>query len=124
MKFLFLLLQVLLVQALRSSSASPQDNRCPPTNRLTVFSSALDEDGRQRYQGRGVPPSDEDTLRPLEWQELNILATTDIHGFFQGHRSEPNYSGDWGDWIDFGRRMREKANDMGGKSVAMLLTPF
>lgn len=61
-------------------------------------------------------PSGKDVLSKLEWGDINILHSTDVHGWFQGHRSEPNYSGDWADWIDFGTRMREKANEMGGES--------
>ncbi len=49
--------------------------------------------------------------------DLNILHTTDIHGWFQGHRKlsppEPSYSGDWGDWASFASKTRTKARSEG-----------
>ena len=60
--------------------------------------------------GRGRLPRYDDELRPLEWGQLQVLHTTDIHGWYQGHTKssppEPNYSGDWGDWIAFTQHMR------------------
>lgn len=31
------------------------------------------------------PVSSTDLLRPLVWGDLNVLSTTDIHGWYQGH---------------------------------------
>lgn len=33
----------------------------------------------------------------LEWGQLNILHTTDTHGWLEGHIKETNYGADWGD---------------------------
>ncbi|CEH14630.1 5' nucleotidase [Ceraceosorus bombacis] len=52
-------------------------------------------------------------LRPLTWGDVVIVATTDIHGWYQGHlkasQPEPNYSGDWGDFASFVTHVRAKA---------------
>ncbi|KAI0995913.1 Uncharacterized protein K3495_g12268 [Podosphaera aphanis] len=51
--------------------------------------------------------------RSLPWGKLNFLHTTDIHGWLAGHFKEPHYSADWGDYISFVQRMREKADSLG-----------
>ncbi|KAG6816705.1 hypothetical protein H0H87_003680 [Tephrocybe sp. NHM501043] len=55
-----------------------------------------------------TPPS-----RPLEWGDINILHTTDSHGWLLGHQKasfpEPNYSGDFGDFASFVAHMKELA---------------
>ncbi|BGP26851.1 5'-Nucleotidase/apyrase family protein [Rhodotorula toruloides] len=52
--------------------------------------------------------------RPLPWGELNILATTDTHGWLLGHlRNEPSFSGDWGDFYSFVKRMKDEARRRG-----------
>ncbi|KAJ7286059.1 Metallo-dependent phosphatase-like protein [Mycena rebaudengoi] len=55
-----------------------------------------------------TPPS-----RPLQWGTLNILHTTDSHGWLLGHQKksfpEPNYSGDFGDFSSFITHMKEFA---------------
>ncbi|KAF9463557.1 Metallo-dependent phosphatase-like protein [Collybia nuda] len=55
-----------------------------------------------------TPPS-----RPLEWGDINIIHTTDSHGWLLGHQKpsfpEPNYSGDFGDFASFVAHMKEKA---------------
>ena len=67
--------------------------------------------------GRGRLPRYDDELRSLEWGQLQVLHTTDIHGWYQGHTKssppEPNYSGDWGDWIAFTQHMRRLADERG-----------
>lgn len=50
---------------------------------------------------------------PLSWGQLNFLHTTDTHGWLEGHLKEQNYGADWGDFVSFVRRMREKADDYG-----------
>ncbi|KAF4637576.1 hypothetical protein G7Y89_g499 [Cudoniella acicularis] len=35
---------------------------------------------------------------PLEWGQLNVLHTTDTHGWLEGHLKERNFSADW--WCD------------------------
>jgi 2',3'-cyclic-nucleotide 2'-phosphodiesterase (5'-nucleotidase family) len=56
-------------------------------------------------------------LRPLRWGDVQILATTDIHGWYQGHlkasQPEPNYSGDWGDFASFVQHMLAEADRRG-----------
>ncbi|OJJ45527.1 hypothetical protein ASPZODRAFT_69899 [Penicilliopsis zonata CBS 506.65] len=52
-------------------------------------------------------------LRDLTWGQLNFLHTTDTHGWLAGHLQEPSYSADWGDYVSFATRMREKAEAQG-----------
>ncbi|KAJ7094369.1 Metallo-dependent phosphatase-like protein [Mycena epipterygia] len=60
--------------------------------------------------------------RPLQWGDINILATTDTHGWLLGHQKEsfpePNYSGTWGDYSAFVSYMKELAVE---KDVDLLL---
>ncbi|GAA5820908.1 hypothetical protein JCM3770_004862 [Rhodotorula araucariae] len=52
--------------------------------------------------------------RPLPWGEVNVLATTDTHGWLLGHqRNEPAFSGDWGDYYSFVQRMKDEARRRG-----------
>lgn len=52
-------------------------------------------------------------LRDLTWGQLNFLHTTDTHGWLAGHLQEPSYAADWGDYVSFTTRMREKADAQG-----------
>ncbi|RAL15319.1 metallophosphoesterase family protein [Aspergillus homomorphus CBS 101889] len=52
-------------------------------------------------------------LRDLTWGQLNFLHTTDTHGWLAGHLQEPSYAADWGDYVSFAARMREKAESDG-----------
>ncbi|KIK61122.1 hypothetical protein GYMLUDRAFT_43217 [Collybiopsis luxurians FD-317 M1] len=60
--------------------------------------------------------------RPLEWGDLNIIHTTDTHGWLLGHQHasfpEPNYSGDLGDFASFVKHMKDIALE---KDVDLLL---
>ena len=47
-------------------------------------------------------------LRDLHFGDLNFLHTTDTHGWHAGHLLEPSYAADWGDYIDFSGRLRER----------------
>ncbi|CAL1711447.1 unnamed protein product [Somion occarium] len=51
--------------------------------------------------------------RQLDWGDLNIIHTTDSHGWLLGHQKhsspEPNYSGDLGDFASFVSHMKEIA---------------
>jgi 2',3'-cyclic-nucleotide 2'-phosphodiesterase (5'-nucleotidase family) len=51
--------------------------------------------------------------RPLEWGDINIIHTTDSHGWLLGHQKssfpEPNYSGDFGEFASFVSHMRQLA---------------
>ncbi|KAK4169454.1 Metallo-dependent phosphatase-like protein [Cladorrhinum sp. PSN259] len=51
--------------------------------------------------------------RPLQWGQLNVLHTSDTHGWLSGHIKEKNYGADWGDYVSFVTGMKAKANDMG-----------
>ncbi|KAJ7681208.1 Metallo-dependent phosphatase-like protein [Mycena rosella] len=66
---------------------------------------------------RPTPPS-----RPLQWGDINVIATTDTHGWLLGHEKqsfpEPNYSGTWGDYSAFVTHMKELAAE---KDVDLLL---
>ncbi|KAI0061923.1 hypothetical protein BV25DRAFT_715601 [Artomyces pyxidatus] len=59
-----------------------------------------------------TPPS-----RPLVWGDVNIIHTTDSHGWLLGHQKpsfpEPNYSGDFGDFASFVSHMKEIALEKG-----------
>lgn len=61
----------------------------------------------------GAPRPVAAPMRPLPWGQLNFLQTTDTHGWHAGHLQEPQYSADWGDYISFADRMREKADGIG-----------
>ena len=50
---------------------------------------------------------------PLEWGQLNILQTTDTHGWLEGHLKEQNYGADWGDFVSFVKHMNQTAIDAG-----------
>ncbi|KAH9935240.1 Metallo-dependent phosphatase-like protein, partial [Epithele typhae] len=64
-----------------------------------------------------TPPS-----RPLVWGDLNVIHTTDSHGWLLGHQKtsfpEPNYSGDLGDFSSFVGHMKQLALE---KDVDLLL---
>lgn len=47
-------------------------------------------------------------LRELHFGQLNFLHTTDTHGWHAGHLLEPSFAADWGDYIDFSGRLRER----------------
>lgn len=51
--------------------------------------------------------------RPLVWGDLNVIHTTDSHGWLLGHQKasppEPNYSGDFGDFASFVAHMKKQA---------------
>ncbi|KAJ6560221.1 Metallo-dependent phosphatase-like protein [Mycena capillaripes] len=71
----------------------------------------------EHLKGLITPPS-----RPLEWGDINVIATTDTHGWLLGHQHrsfpEPNYSGTWGDYSAFVSHMKELAEE---KDVDLLL---
>ncbi|KAG1737747.1 Metallo-dependent phosphatase-like protein [Suillus lakei] len=55
--------------------------------------------------------------RPLVWGDLNVIHTTDTHGWLLGHQksswAEPYYSGDLGDFSSFVTHMKQIAIDKG-----------
>ncbi|KAI4213232.1 MAG: hypothetical protein LQ351_004178 [Letrouitia transgressa] len=60
-----------------------------------------------------APPPVSAPLRELPWGQLNFLHTTDTHGWHAGHLQEPSYTADWGDYVSFAQRLRERADDEG-----------
>ena len=65
---------------------------------------------------RMQPDAQNATARPksqLEWGQINFLHTTDTHGWLEGHIKEQNYGADWGDYVSFTKRMKEKARKLG-----------
>ncbi|GAA6007091.1 hypothetical protein JCM10207_001503 [Rhodosporidiobolus poonsookiae] len=59
------------------------------------------------------PPTDW-PYRALPWGDVNVLSTTDTHGWLLGHqRHEPSFSGDWGDLYSFTQRLKEEARRRG-----------
>nr|VWO98108.1 Uncharacterized protein [Ganoderma boninense] len=64
-----------------------------------------------------TPPSS-----PLVWGDVNVIHTTDSHGWLLGHQKtsfpEPNYSGDLGDFSSFVTHMKQLALE---KDVDLLL---
>lgn len=85
---------------------------------ISSFSSFSNVSGchelHKRSQPSAAPPPQAPT-RELEWGDLNILHTTDSHGWLLGHLKsespEPNYSGDFGDFQSFVEKMKKKARE-------------
>ncbi|KAG7444361.1 uncharacterized protein BT62DRAFT_1029301 [Guyanagaster necrorhizus] len=83
-----------------------------------------DGDGHVHEHPRRANPSSPLTppTRPLEWGDINIIHTTDSHGWLLGHQKasfpEPNYSGDLGDFASFVSHMKKIAVE---KDVDLLL---
>ncbi|KAI0043124.1 Metallo-dependent phosphatase [Auriscalpium vulgare] len=71
---------------------------------------------------RSAPNTPSLPSRPLVWGDVNIIHTTDSHGWLLGHQKtsfpEPNYSGDFGDFASFVAHMKELALE---KNVDLLL---
>lgn len=75
-----------------------------------------DYDVHTRHVRRQQPDALNATTRPrapLEWGQINFLHTTDTHGWLEGHLKEQNYGADWGDFVTFTRRMKQKAANLG-----------
>jgi 2',3'-cyclic-nucleotide 2'-phosphodiesterase (5'-nucleotidase family) len=62
----------------------------------------------RRMQPNAVQPVD-GPRSELAWGQLNILHTTDTHGWLEGHLKEGSYSADWGDFASFVAHMKQKA---------------
>ncbi|KAF9408232.1 hypothetical protein BGZ94_002385 [Podila epigama] len=75
---------------------------------LLAVASAHVEHLERRAQP-GVPKPKPVDLRPLEWGDVNVIATTDTHGWLAGHVKEAPYSADFGDFASFLSHMREQA---------------
>lgn len=55
----------------------------------------------------------DDPLRELEFGSLNFLHTTDTHGWYLGHLNQRQYSSDWGDFVSFSDRLKQRAYTQG-----------
>jgi 2',3'-cyclic-nucleotide 2'-phosphodiesterase (5'-nucleotidase family) len=70
---------------------------------------AHDAPARRGYPTAPLPPP----ARPLQWGDINVIHTTDSHGWLLGHAKssfpEPNYSGDFGDFASFVKHMKDIA---------------
>ncbi|KAG0002266.1 hypothetical protein BGZ79_003319 [Entomortierella chlamydospora] len=75
---------------------------------LAVAVAAHDRTVEKRSQP-GVPQPDPVDLKPLTWGDVNIIQTTDTHGWLSGHTKEASYSGDFGDFASFVYHMRQQA---------------
>lgn len=73
--------------------------------------------GARSQWGASQPSGGRSLVRPITWGQINIVHTTDIHGWYQGHlaasQPEPNYSGDWGDFASFVAHLRRNAKARG-----------
>ncbi|PBK99158.1 hypothetical protein ARMGADRAFT_492064 [Armillaria gallica] len=82
---------------------------------ISVAWACADGDGHVHEHTRRANPSSLLTppTRALEWGDINIIHTTDSHGWLLGHQKasfpEPNYSGDLGDFASFVSHMKEIA---------------
>ncbi|KAK0497263.1 Metallo-dependent phosphatase-like protein [Armillaria luteobubalina] len=82
---------------------------------ISVVWACGDGDGHVHEHPRRANPSSPLTppSRPLEWGDINIIHTTDTHGWLLGHQKtsfpEPNYSGNFGDFASFVSHMKEIA---------------
>ncbi|KAF9486069.1 hypothetical protein BDN70DRAFT_870580 [Pholiota conissans] len=72
-------------------------------------------DGHTHDHAKRAVPSSPLTppTRPLVWGDVNVIHTTDSHGWLLGHQKtsfpEPNYSGDLGDFASFVTHMKQIA---------------
>ncbi|SOV01475.1 uncharacterized protein UDID_00948 [Ustilago sp. UG-2017a] len=112
-----------LTSTLASFPSEPLSSKLSFNNHIETDADSLasyraEVEGFQRWsRERGRMPRSDDKLLDLEPGDLNLLHTTDIHGWFQAHRKlsppEPSYSADWGDWASFTSKMRTKAHSEG-----------
>ncbi|KAJ9658324.1 hypothetical protein H2198_003754 [Neophaeococcomyces mojaviensis] len=61
----------------------------------------------------GALPTLPQQIKDIHWGQVNILSTTDTHGWLAGHLLDENYSADYGDFADFVRKMKAKADVLG-----------
>ncbi|KAH8977055.1 Metallo-dependent phosphatase-like protein [Lactarius hatsudake] len=85
---------------------------------------ACPEGDHTHEHARRAPPQAPLTQpsRPLVWGDVNIIHTTDSHGWLLGHQKpsfpEPNFSGDFGNFASFVAHMKKIADE---KDVDLLL---
>ncbi|KAJ0416206.1 Metallo-dependent phosphatase-like protein [Aspergillus carlsbadensis] len=92
--------------ALSSSSSSP---RLVPTLPDKQTSLPAGESGLVQPDGHNATNG---PWRGLAWGEVNFLHTTDTHGWLEGHLNEVDYGADWGDFVSFVKRMRDRADQL------------
>jgi hypothetical protein len=86
----------------------------------TVCVKACGDDHTRARMHKRLPSSAPITppTRPLEWGDINIIHTTDTHGWLLGHQKgsfpEPNYSGDFGGFASFVSHMKQTAKVING----------
>ncbi|KAF2191082.1 hypothetical protein K469DRAFT_655661 [Zopfia rhizophila CBS 207.26] len=73
------------------------------------------------HQPDAASPPQHGPLRELPWAQLNILHTTDVHGWWGGHLQEPYYSADWGDYISLAKHLHDRA-DADGSDLLLVDT--
>ena len=86
---------------------------------ISVLLAVLTVSGQARQPS--APEAYAAPLRDLHFGQVNFLHTTDTHGWHAGHLLEPSYSADWGDYIDFAARLREKL-EAEGKDLLLVDT--
>ncbi|ODV82476.1 Metallo-dependent phosphatase [Suhomyces tanzawaensis NRRL Y-17324] len=67
----------------------------------------------QSYPHHHTPKHPRHPIRPLEWNAINFVHTTDTHGWYSGHLNQKQYSANWGDFISFTKRLKQKAHANG-----------
>ncbi|PWN27206.1 hypothetical protein BDZ90DRAFT_232755 [Jaminaea rosea] len=77
---------------------------------------------RRLQPARRLPKLNQ-TIRALEWGQVQFLHTTDIHGHLAAHHSplppSTSFSADWADWVAFVELMRRKATEEGRDLVVV-----
>ncbi|CAO3564698.1 unnamed protein product [Mortierella alpina] len=76
---------------------------------LLAVAAAHVEHLQRRSQSGAVQPTPVD-LTPLQWGDVNVISTTDTHGWLAGNTREGSYSADFGDFSSFISHMRDQAN--------------
>jgi 2',3'-cyclic-nucleotide 2'-phosphodiesterase (5'-nucleotidase family) len=61
----------------------------------------------------GAEPTLPQQIKDIHWGQINFLSTTDTHGWLAGHLLDENYSADYGDFADFVKKMKAKADVLG-----------
>lgn len=95
---------------LAATAAQIPDQTCPGLDHQQGLAARSSRYATQPSPGTAL-------LRKLTWGDVNIVHTTDIHGWYQGHlhdsEPEPNYSGDFGDFYSFVSHLRRQAKRLG-----------